>query len=143
MHAIPAIRRTGLERVDGTLIVKFEIEPQYKAEFHRMFPEMDMAAAIAPLVKGITLPQPEAKPKGGENSKWAAMRCAEKRFWDFFEWLDYGKINSVSDAVIATRIITGVESRAEFDDGGIGEKAFHEKLRIPFIEYSNGPMNER
>lgn len=36
--------------VDGTLEVKIHVEPRFKAEFHRLFAEIDMPVALAPLM---------------------------------------------------------------------------------------------
>lgn len=47
--ALPATRRQIRELVDGTLEVRLHIEPTHKADFHRLFGQIDMPVAIAPL----------------------------------------------------------------------------------------------
>lgn len=47
--AISGTRRQIRELVDGTIEVKLHIDPRFKAEFHRLFPEIDMPVALAPL----------------------------------------------------------------------------------------------
>ncbi|HFD86880.1 MAG TPA: hypothetical protein ENJ35_04295 [Gammaproteobacteria bacterium] len=55
--AIAGTRKAFKELVDGTLRVQIDIEPRNKAQFHKLFPEIDMPIAIAPLKTG----QPETK----------------------------------------------------------------------------------
>lgn len=47
--AIPAVRRTVRELVDGTLRVQIDIEPMHRADFWKLFPEIDAPVALAPL----------------------------------------------------------------------------------------------
>ena len=47
--AISATRRSYKELVDGTLRVQFDIDPMYKRDFLKLFPDIDTPAAIAPL----------------------------------------------------------------------------------------------
>jgi len=49
VSAISATRRAYKELVDGTLRVQFDVEPMHKNDFLKLFPEIDMPAAIAPL----------------------------------------------------------------------------------------------
>jgi len=50
IKAIPATRRAYRERnSDGALLVTIEIDEKYKIEFLKMFPEIAMPIAIAPL----------------------------------------------------------------------------------------------
>ena len=48
-NAIAGTRRTTRELKDGTLVVVIEIEPNDKAAFLKLFPEVDMPVALAPL----------------------------------------------------------------------------------------------
>jgi hypothetical protein len=48
--AIQAVRRQTRELADGTLEVKLHVQPYHKADFHRLFPEIDTLVALAPLV---------------------------------------------------------------------------------------------
>ena len=48
--AISGTRKSAKELADGTLRVSIDIEPRDKAQFHALFPEIDMPIAIAPLV---------------------------------------------------------------------------------------------
>lgn len=47
--AITGVRRQIRELVDGSLEIKIHIQPYDKKEFHRLFPEIDMPVAIAPM----------------------------------------------------------------------------------------------
>lgn len=57
--AIAAVRRQVRELVDGTLEIKLHVEPRFKQDFHRLFPEIDVPVALAPLV---LKPEPMAEP---------------------------------------------------------------------------------
>lgn len=48
--AIKGTRKALKEMADGTLRVQIDIEPNYKAEFHKLFPDIDMSVAIAPMI---------------------------------------------------------------------------------------------
>lgn len=47
--AISATRRGIRELADGTIRVQVDIDPPYRADFHKLFPEIGMPVAIAPL----------------------------------------------------------------------------------------------
>lgn len=42
-------RRIIKEMADGTLRVIIDIDPRFKADFHRLFPDVDLPVALAPL----------------------------------------------------------------------------------------------
>jgi hypothetical protein len=70
--AIPAIsgtRRQARELVDGTIEVKIHIDPRFKAEFHAMFPEIDMPVAIAPLQPDFETETAKTKPPAAQTEK--------------------------------------------------------------------------
>ena len=48
--AIQGTRKAIKEMADGTLRIQIDIEPRDKKLFHKLFPEIDMPVAIAPLV---------------------------------------------------------------------------------------------
>ena len=50
MSAISGTRRTMRELADGTIRLSVDIDPRFKAEFNRLFPDIDMPVALAPLV---------------------------------------------------------------------------------------------
>ncbi len=47
--AISGTRRTVRELVDGTLRVVIDVEPMHKAQFLKLFPEVDMPVAMVAL----------------------------------------------------------------------------------------------
>lgn len=67
---VSGTRRAIKERVDGTLVVSVEIDPRFKSDFLRLFPNIDTPCALAPLVADFEqrAPEPE-KVKGGEYGK--------------------------------------------------------------------------
>jgi hypothetical protein len=65
---IAATRRAYKELVDGTLRVQLDIDPMFKADFLRLFPEIDMPVALAPLrIEDAPIAQQvERAPRKGE-----------------------------------------------------------------------------
>ena len=55
MNAVAGTRRSMKELVDGTIRVQIDIDPPHRAAFLRLFPEIDMAVALAPLVNDNTV----------------------------------------------------------------------------------------
>ena len=53
-QAIQGVRKALKELVDGTLRVQIDIEPRDKAAFHKLFPEIDVPVALAPLRLQLT-----------------------------------------------------------------------------------------
>ncbi len=47
--AVSGTRRAIRELVDGTIRVQIDIDPAFRSDFHRLFPEIDMMVALAPL----------------------------------------------------------------------------------------------
>lgn len=137
MSAIPFIRRTSNERVDGTLTVKIDIDLRYKLQFLQLFPEIGCMGALAALKQDPQEPQQEEKPKGGPLAKLAAMWCQQETFWQFlnskfFEGYDVG---SEEDAARLIRILCCIDSRSEIDSDPKATQIFHEQIRIPYISY--------
>lgn len=51
VSAIPFVRRTARELVDGTLAVTIHVEPIWRRAFMDLFPDIDMHGAMAPLTQ--------------------------------------------------------------------------------------------
>lgn len=134
MTAISGTRRSAKELADGTLRVQVDIDPRYKAEFHRLFPQIDTPCALAPLVNDFErLPE---KQKGGALCTLAARWCKDDRF---LEWLSE-KAESKSteeEAAMFIRHVCGVESRSELDHDPEAAALFHEHFRTPYSQYLN------
>ena len=47
---VSGTRRAMREKVDGSLVVQIEIDPRFRADFLRLFSEIDMPVALVPLV---------------------------------------------------------------------------------------------
>lgn len=136
---ISGTRRQVRELVDGTLEVKFHVDPRFKADFHRLFPNIDTPVAIAPLVADFERREPTSEePKGGPLCKLAGIWCKDKDFW---QWLgdNYGQgvpVENEEDAAELLRAVCGVHSRSELDHVPAGAARFHNIVRNPFIEWS-------
>lgn len=68
MSAISGTRRQIKEMADGTIRLSVDIDPRFNAEFHRLFPTIDMPVALAPLVNNFES-QPEAHNSAQEDDK--------------------------------------------------------------------------
>lgn len=131
MNAISGTRRQVRELVDGTLEVKIHVEPRHKAEFHRLFAEIDMPVAIAPLVpeyqqaKPGLDPYPERAPsswsKLGPLCQSAVGLCHDNEFQQFaIEALHMNPDeigNREEFAADYVRSCCAVSSRKEIDGG--------------------------
>ena len=69
--AIAGVRRTARELVDGTIRVQVDIEPRFRAQFFKLFPEVDMHIALAPFSNATTTPSgiPAAGAPDGERAQ--------------------------------------------------------------------------
>lgn len=138
MTAIPFVRRTANERVDGTLTVKIDIEPMYKLQFLQMFPEIGAAGALAALAQGVNIePQePEPQQKPGQLCIMACKFCADP---DFQDWLntfgDGPTVNTETDAKVIVCEMCGIDSRKELDTNKYAATRFHTLIREPFMAW--------
>lgn len=146
--AIPATRRQYRELVDGTLEVRIQIDPPYKQAFLKMFPELDMPVAIAPLVADFEQVKELARElngteqtdelKGGPLAKLAGILCNEP---EFQAWLlrtfrmDIRDMNlSASEHAAKTiRSQCQIASRRELDHDARAARIFHEQIREPYL----------
>ena len=136
MSAIPFVRRTANERVDGTLTVKIDIDPMYKLQFLQMFPEIGAAGALAALAQGVNIePQePEPKQKPGQLCVMACTFCADP---DFHAWVDqfYRDCKTEADAKKWMLTTCGVTSRKHIDTDKMAAIRFHTVVREPFMAW--------
>lgn len=140
-RAISGTRRAFKELVDGTLRVQIDVDPEHRKDFLRLFSEIDMRVAIAPL-KADAKPAHDG-PKGGELARLAGIFCSDN---DFRLWLSVqaGKeslalANGIEDpaerAAVVLRDICCVRSRAELDHNALAAELFHERIRKPWAQY--------
>lgn len=64
---VSGTRRAMKELVDGTIRVQIDIDPQHRKDFLRLFGEIDMPVAIAPLAPGFE--QPDVGHDYGQKAK--------------------------------------------------------------------------
>lgn len=160
--AISGTRRQMRELVDGTIEVKVHIDPRFKADFNRLFPNIDAPVALAPLVRDFerverapgnretagNLPgnsreeiRETVERKGGPISKWLGARCNEPLFWAFLnaEWNEGGwPIQTADSAAARVRQICAVRSRADFDHDQDAREKFEQCIRGPYQRYLKG-----
>lgn len=80
--AIAGTRKAVKELVDGTLRIQIDIEPRHKKQFHKLFPDIDMPVAIAPLAP---VAEGLGRPVGDSgNLKRYGQQAKELRQSDFF-----------------------------------------------------------
>lgn len=146
--AIAAVSRGVMATLaDGTLRVKIDIEPADAEVAFRLLGMPGNPIAIARLNVGVATQPQEAepeKPKGGALARLAGMWC---QMGEFHDWLatTHGAIfeGAIEDAggdvgkgaAAVVRALCGIGSRAELDSDEASAQLFHERLRIPFMEF--------
>jgi hypothetical protein len=70
-------------------------------------------------------------------STWVAIRCKEPQFR---KWL---RVPDEQTAITAVRAICEVKSRSEIDTNPAAEKRFHQFIRLPYLQYSQDPANDK
>jgi len=140
---------------DGTLRITADVHPTHAQAAFKLFGSPGTQMALAALKDGHgkqssepieqTPPAPAiqaAEPlKGGELSKWVAMRCNEPAFqawirlrhpnlWDAAPLADD---NEMAAAVV--RGVCGVQSRAHLDHDDAAAQRFHECIRKPYADH--------
>lgn len=141
-RAISGTRRAFKELVDGTLRVQIDVDPESRRDFLRLFPDIDMRVAIAPLKAQAA----NDASKGGELARLAGILCGDN---DFRMWLQSVaprealalglKADEPSErAAVVVRFMCGVESRAELDHNDQAAERFHELIRKPWLSF-RGP----
>ena len=144
MSAIEATTAGFKDMADGTVRFFFDVEPRHADDALRLFRERGRAAALAALLHAHEgtqeWPQIEPeKPKGGERSKWVAMRCGDEKFhrWLSQQYPMFWDSRDGSDAVAAAEVvrrIVEVQSRAEIDTNEVARARFDALIRKPYME---------
>jgi hypothetical protein len=133
---ISGTRRKAQELADGTLRVQIDIDPRFKQDFHRLFPQIDTPCALAPLALDFEkLSKYPEEPKGGELARLAGIWCKNP---DFKQWLSKkypGNTFNEGDAANWIRKSCRVNSRSEIDNNAEAEWYFQNHIRRPFMEY--------
>ena len=134
MSAISGTRRQIRELVDGSLEVRIHVDPRFKADFHRLFPSIDMPCALAPLVPDFE--RIEDKQKGpGPLCRLAAIWCKDRDFLEWADWMAGGDIFTEEDAANWIRKTCEVESRRDLDNDQAAALRFQQFVREPFMDW--------
>lgn len=114
MTAVSGTRRTMKELVDGTIRVQIDIDPIYRQQFLKLFPSIDMAVAIAPLMVEQT---PEAKPAFATVTykQQAAILCKDMDFHEFWRETQGQTADNEDEQAGFLRDFLGIKSRSEID----------------------------
>jgi hypothetical protein len=153
---VAGTRRGMSELVDGTIRVKIDIDPMHRADFLRLFPEIDMPVALTPLTKNYQQNQQDSPPLSEKRepspSNIAALLGKE---WGFWRWLtvnygkkweqycepvpefpqewDQGDNDAAEDAAKhCIYEIVGINSRAELDTDAKALTRFETIVRVPY-----------
>lgn len=134
---ISGTRRQIRELVDGSLEVRIHIDPRFKQDFHRLFPNIDVPIAIAPLALDFERREPEEKPKGGALAQLAGRWCNDPKFCAWVSWMHKGGVLPVDTAEAAdfVRETCEVHSRAELDNNTEAANYFNSLIRAPYMEW--------
>ncbi len=124
-RAISGTRSAFKELVDGTLRVQVDIDPEFRRDFLRLFPDIDTRIALAP-IKANAKAEPELK--GGELARLAGILCNDPEFQAFLS------VSGEEAAADAIRKLCGVTSRAELDHNEAAAAIFHAEIRKPWLE---------
>lgn len=142
MSVIEAAAVSVKTMADNTLRLTVDIEPRHAKQAFAMFGERGTAVALAALK---TTPEPEPTPspealKGGELSKWAALRCQDTDFraWLRSQWPGRQDWNTTDGAADTIRAICHITSRAELDHNKAAAAIFNERIRRPWQEHMQG-----
>src|SRR5262245_2348189 len=142
MTAIEASSTRCKTLADGTLQITVSVEPRDAVRAFTLFGSPGTTMAIAAL-KGEAkdAEQPPKKAKGGELSKWAALRCAMPTFqtWLASTFPDAWRFaHGDTQAEKAAGVIRGVcciESRAELDHDSRARVVFDREIRGPWQKH--------
>lgn len=140
MSVIEAAAVSVKTMADNTLRLTVDIEPRHAKAAFALFGERGTAVALAALKAA---PEPETQPealKGGELSKWAALRCQDPAFR---AWLrnqgparqDWNTTDGAADTI---RAICHITSRAELDHNKAAASIFNERIRNAWQEHTRG-----
>ena len=131
MTAIAASFHTYRLLADDTLRAQIDFEPRDKEAALSVFKRTGSPLAVA----GLVQPDPEPPPpKGGELSKWVAMRCNEA---DFQQWIVRHAVENYAASAIATvlvRFLCDIDSRAEIDNDPAARARFEDRIRGPWMK---------
>lgn len=132
MTAIAASFHTYRLLADDTLRAQIDFEPRDKDAALSIFRRTGAPLAVAGLVPDQ--PQPEPQPKGGELSKWVAMRCQEPEFQSWISEQAAGQIPPDKLAAVLVRALSEVQSRAEIDNDPAAQERFNARVRGPWMQ---------
>ena len=154
--AVSATRKSMKELADGSIRVSLDIDPRFRTDFFRLFPEIDAPVVLAPLAYGVALEQVQenaehhdeikpAKKRGGFTDdvgplcRLAVMWCSDQTFHEwlnnaFPEEADAEPFNEVSAKILICDLCH-IASRRELDTDKNAAAVFHERFRFPYIEH--------
>lgn len=139
-RAISGTRRAFKELVDGTLRVQIDVDPESRRDFLRLFSDIDMRVAIAPLKASA---KADDALKGGELAKLAGIFCGDPLFlaWIMHRYPEHAENAPAAGAGVGpdlaahiVRAVCGVSSRAELDHNPVAAERFHDMVRRPWAE---------
>ena len=144
MSVIEAAAVSVKTMADNTLRLTVDIEPRHAKAAFALLGERGTAVALAALKAGPE-PEQELQPeaaalKGGELSKWAALRCQDPAFraWLRSQGPARQDWNTTDGAADTIRAICHITSRAELDHNKAAAAIFAEHIRRPWQEHTEG-----
>lgn len=138
MSVIEAAAMRCRTMADGSLRIECEVEPRNAQAAFSLFGSPGTPMALAALK---TVAQKQEKPKGGELSKWAAMRCQEPLFQEWLKrqfslsWEHSIGSTPTERAASTIRGVCSIDSRADLDNDQAAAQRFHELIRGPWQKH--------
>lgn len=140
INVIQATLRPYKLLVDKTLSITLHIEPRFIKDFHRIFPDIDVPVAIAPLSFDFDRKKIEEKPKGGPLAQLAGQWCKQETFRLWLSGKHHGEEFTEEDAAQWIRDVCRVKSRSEIDSNEVAGRWFRNSVRWPYMEWMKGNL---
>ena len=151
MTVIQASSAGVRDMADGSLRITLEFDPRHAKDAYALFGTRGTPVAVAAITQEAAQEQAQKetieadKPKGGPLAKLAGMWCNDKDFWKWANQADgVGLIvSNEKEAVEFIKYVCNIESRSILDHNTIAANIFHEKIRIPYMEWQNEMVNAK
>lgn len=134
MSVIEAAAMRCRTMADGSLRIECDIEPRHAKDAFALFGAPGVPMALAALKTAAQMPPAPEPAKGGELSKWVAMRGDDPDFAAFIKKQAVELLPRAEITAALVRALCEVTSRAEIDNDPAARERFNERIRGPWIK---------